>query len=147
MAQLSTPIEAHHHIVPIRIYVRTLVVLLILMTATVLVAEHVQLPPIGPFSGTTLNQLFALFIAVWKASLVVGTFMGVAASTQLTKFWALLGFTWLTFFSVMFGDYAMRKYENVQGWEAAPASALPRTIGANDHLPLPPNELNVRPRQ
>jgi caa(3)-type oxidase subunit IV len=147
MAHLSSPVVSHHHIVPIWKYVRTLIVLLILMALTVGVAVAPPLPSIGPISGTVLNQGFALFIAVVKASLVVGTFMGVAAATQLTKFWAMIGFTWLAFFSVMAGDYAMRKYEDVQGWEKSPASGLPREVGATEGINPPPNEINVRPRQ
>jgi caa(3)-type oxidase subunit IV len=147
MATHKAPIESHHHIVPIRDYFVVLVLLLILMAITVGVAE-VRIPSIGPFSGTVLNQAFALFIAVTKAGLVVSVFMGVRHATQLTKFWALLGFAWLSFFSVMAGDYAMRKYEDVQGWEPSHESALPRTVGASEGIKFTPpaNELNVRPR-
>ncbi len=120
--------------------------LLCLMLLTVGIS-YIQLPDFGPITGTIMNQSAALIIAVIKASLVVGTFMGVAAATQLTKFWALLGFTWLAFFSVMAGDYAMRKYEDVQGWEKSPASGLPRQTGETEGYATPNDELNVRPRQ
>ena len=148
MASLKPPIETHHHIVPIRTYFMVLVALLALMILTVWVAEF-NLDQIGPIPGTVLNQLIALGIAVTKATLVVMFFMGVRWSTQLTKFWALLGFTWLAFFSIMAGDYAMRKYEPVQGWEKSNESALPREVGSSEGqlIPVPAGELNVRPRQ
>ncbi|HWD37598.1 MAG TPA: hypothetical protein VG944_02025 [Fimbriimonas sp.] len=136
----KAPFETHHHITPVRTYVYTIVMLLVLMGLTVYVGVH-------PFDNTLLNQFIALAIAFAKATLVVLIFMGVRWSTQLTKFWAMLGFTWLTFFSVMAGDYAFRQYEPVQGWEPAGNSALPRSVGEYESQPIDPNSINVHPRQ
>jgi caa(3)-type oxidase subunit IV len=146
MAHLKTPLEAHHHIVPIRTYALTLAALIVLMVSTVAIS-FVQIPDFLFITGTVMNQAAALIIACMKAALVVFIFRGVRWATQLTKFWAMLGFTWLIFFTVMAGDYTMRKYENVQGWESSPASGLPRNVGSLDHVSVPPDELNVRPRQ
>ena len=137
------PFETHHHVVPIGVYVRVIVCLLVLMIITVIVGQ-IQIESIGPFSGTLINQFIALLIAVIKATLVVLFFMGVRWSTTLTKLWAMLGFVWLSFFTIMWGDYGTRGTEQIQGWEAHD-SALPRTY--RDHIEQPaPNEINIRPR-
>jgi len=147
MANQTAHHDGHPHIVPIRTYTAVLIALLALMAATVAISFW-KIPSFLFFSGTMMNQLAALLIAVIKATLVVAFFMGVKYSTQLTKFWALLGFTWLTFFTIMAGDYGARNMESVQGWEAHGDSALPRTITQNDTpVPAPMNDVNVRPRQ
>lgn len=146
MATSKAPIETHHHIVPVRSYAYVLVALLILMASTVWIAEY-NIPSVGPIAGTVINQAIALAIAIAKATLVVMFFMGVRWSTQLTKFWALIGFAWLSFFTIMAGDYSMRKFETVQGWEKSGEFALPREVGATEGQKLPPNEINIHPRQ
>ena len=65
-----------HHIVPTSTYVKTLLTLFALMVLTVWAASF-NLPKIGPFSGTVVNQVVALVIAVTKAFLVITIFMGV----------------------------------------------------------------------
>ena len=139
------PVETHHHVVPIAVYVRVILILLVLMVITVVVGQ-IQIPTVGPFSGTIINQFIALLIAVIKATLVVMFFMGVRWSTQLTKLWAILGFAWLSFFTIMWGDYGTRNLEQVQGWEPERgAGALPRTY--EDHEGQPQrNDINIRPR-
>jgi cytochrome c oxidase subunit 4 len=141
-------LETQHHVVPINVYFKVLLALFVLMALTVYVAADMNpLPSIGPISGTVINQMIAMIIAVIKAALVVLFFMGVKWSTQLTKLWALLGFAWLTFFTIMAGDYGTRRFEPVQGWEGVPASGLPKDPWP-ENAPLPPaNDLNVRPRQ
>jgi cytochrome c oxidase subunit 4 len=139
----KAPFETHHHIVPIIVYVKVISALIVLMVITVIVGQ-IELPSVGPISGTVLNQSFALLIAVIKATLVVLFFMGVRWSTTLTKLWAMLGFVWLSFFTIMWGDYGTRNIEQVQGWESH-SSALPRTN--MDHIGQPdPNDINIRPR-
>jgi cytochrome c oxidase subunit 4 len=140
----KAPFETHHHLVPIGIYRRVIFALIVLMFLTVYVAKH-PFNEIGPFGGTIVNQFIALLIAVIKASLVVLFFMGVRWSTTLTKFWALLGFAWLSFFTIMWGDYGTRQLEQVHGWDPTAESALPRTY--EDHTGrAPKNTINVRPR-
>jgi cytochrome c oxidase subunit 4 len=140
----KAPFETHHHVVPISVYLRVITALIVLMIITVWVGQ-IQLGDLGPISGTVLNQFIALLIAVIKASLVVLFFMGVRWSTTLTKLWAVLGFVWLSFFTIMWGDYGTRQFEQVHGWDAASESALPRTY--HDHMgPAPANTVNIRPR-
>ncbi len=137
-------LETHHHVVPIVVYVKVILALLVAMVVTVIVGQ-IQIGDLGPISGTVLNQVIALVIAVFKASLVVMFFMGVRWSTTLTKFWAMLGFAWLSFFSIMWGDYGTRQYEQVKGWDSTSETALPRTY--EDHIGQPPaNTENIRPR-
>jgi cytochrome c oxidase subunit 4 len=139
----KAPFETHHHVVPIFVYVKVITALIVLMIITVVVGQ-IQIPSWWIFSGTLLNQMFALLIAVIKATLVVLFFMGVRWSTNLTKLWAMLGFVWLSFFTIMWGDYGTRSIENVQGWEPR-ESALERNY--KDHIwTAPPNEINVKPR-
>jgi len=143
----STPLTSNHehHIVPTQTYFLTLVALTVLMVITVAVAK-VNLPEIGPFSGTVVNQTIALVIACIKAFLVVWIFMGIKWSTNLTKLWAMLGFIWFTLFSIIFADYTTRQYEPVNSWEKE-GSGLPRTIKGRMPQPmLDPNDANMRPR-
>lgn len=140
----KTPFETHHHLVPIGVYRRVIAALLVLMLLTVMVGEH-PLGDIGPIEATIVNQFIALLIAVIKATLVVLFFMGVRWSTTLTKLWALLGFTWLSFFTIMWGDYGTRQLEQVHGWDPTSESALPRSY--EDHMGRAPhNTVNIRPR-
>ena len=57
-----------HHIIPLKYYIFTLCSLLILTFVTVFVAQ---------FDFGVMNVPIALFIAVVKASLVIGFFMGL----------------------------------------------------------------------
>jgi cytochrome c oxidase subunit 4 len=143
-------LETHHHVVPIRVYALVLFALFVLMAITVAVGQ-IALPSVGPLSGTILNQAIALIIAVLKATLVVLFFMGVRWSTKLTRLWAACGFVFVTMFTLIAGDYAARKYEQVQGWDPRQDSALPRKISEPDKFSDKPiradDDLNVRPRQ
>lgn len=127
-------------------YVKVLVTLTALMLLTIFAAQ-VNLPEIGPISGTIVNQTVALVIAVAKAFLVVWVFMGVRWGTTLTKLWAVTGFVW---FFLLFGilvDYPMRAYEGVEGFEKVHESALPRQLPpANKSEFTDPNAINLRPR-
>lgn len=76
-----------HHIVGTGTYFLTLVALTVLMLLTV-GAYYIDIPALGPISGTVMNQTVALAIAVTKAALVVFIFMGVRWGTKLTKLWA-----------------------------------------------------------
>lgn len=140
--------EAHtheHHIVPTSTYVKTLLALFVLMVLTV-AAAGVNLPEIGPFSGTVVNQVVALTIAVIKAYLVVTIFMGVKYGTKLVKLWAILGFVWVSLIWSTLGDYTTRKYELAPSWDGRNESALPRQTPKEHEIP-DRNHTNVMIRQ
>ena len=144
-----------HHIVPTTTYALTLLALFGLMLLTVFAAK-IDIPAVGPISGTIMNQTVALVIAVTKAALVVMIFMGVKWATHLTKLWALTGFVWFFLLGLVLIDYPMRAFENVSGWEgtmdkngkAMSGAALPRVVTpSGEPQPIDPNEINLRPRQ
>jgi caa(3)-type oxidase subunit IV len=136
-----------HHIVSTGTYFLTLLALVGLMILTVWIAGF-NLPSIGPFSGTVVNQVVALVIAVAKALLVITIFMGVRWSSTLAKLWVASGFVTLILLFGILGDYTTRHYEHQRGWEARPDGALPRSTP--DEEVIPPanaNDLNVKIRQ
>ncbi len=133
-----------HHIVPTFTYVKTLVALIALMILTVAVS-YVQIPAIGPISGTVANQVVALAIALVKAFLVVTIFMGVKFGTKLIKLWAILGFIWVLLIFGILGDYTTRKYEMAPSWDSQSDSALPRVAPDEPKMPRT-NDLNVKIR-
>ncbi len=140
--------EAHsheHHIVPTSTYIKTLLALFVLMVITVLVAG-VNLPRIGFLSGTVVNQVIALAIALIKAFLVVTIFMGVKFGTKLIKLWASVGFIWVLLIFGILGDYTMRKYEPAPSWDSKADSALPRVTPEDPKMP-DHNSTNVIIRQ
>lgn len=137
--------HAHeHHIVPTGTYIRTLLALFVLMAATVFIAGF-NLPKIGPISGTVVNQVVALAIALVKAFLVVTVFMGVKFGTKLIKLWASIGFIWVLLIFGILGDYVTRKYEPAPSWETTVDSALPRVTPDEPAMPRS-NDLNVKIR-
>lgn len=150
--------DAHtgeHHIVSTGTYLLTLAALTVLMLLTV-GAYYIDIPGLGPLSGTVMNQTVALVIAIMKASLVVFIFMGVKWGTPLTKLWAGAGFVWLLLLGLIIVDYPMRAFETVEGWEGPigkaghgrDGSSLPRVVPPTDrNETFNPNEMNVRPRQ
>lgn len=109
-------------------------------------AASFNLPKIGPFSGTVVNQVVALLIAGIKAFLVVTIFMGVKFGTKLIKLWAVVGFIWVTLIFGILGDYTMRHFEPAPGWDGKADSALPRVTPEEPTLPAQ-NDLNVKIRQ
>ena len=145
-----------HHVVPTGTYALTLLALFALMLLTVFAAK-IDIPAVGPISGTIMNQTVALLIAVTKAALVVMIFMGVKWATHLTKLWALTGFVWFFLLGLVLIDYPMRAFESVQGWEGMEGkaghpkdgSALPRVVTPSsvDQQVTDDNEVNIRPRQ
>jgi caa(3)-type oxidase subunit IV len=134
-----------HHIVPTRTYFFTLVKLVCLMALTVWIASF-NLPRIGPLSGTVVNQVAALAIALLKAWLVVTVFMGAKFGTKLMKLWASVGFIWVLLIFTILGDYTTRKYEMAPSWDGQTDSALPRTTPDEPRIP-PANDLNVKIRE
>jgi caa(3)-type oxidase subunit IV len=137
--------HAHeHHIVPTSTYFKTLLALIFFMGLTVWVAGF-NLPRIGPVSGTVVNQVVALAIALVKAFLVVTIFMGVKFGTKLIKLWASLGFIWVLLIFTILGDYTTRHFEPAPGWDKQSDSALPRTTPEEPEMPAA-NDLNVKIR-
>jgi cytochrome c oxidase subunit 4 len=117
-----------HHVQPKALYVRTFVILGVLMVLTIVAALiPYQIPGFqnSPM-GSWVNNLVAMGIATAKALIVITIFMGVKFATDLTKIYAILGFAWVTLMLVMFCDYATRDWEPVKGWEEVPANAFPR---------------------
>ena len=121
--------EHAEHVVGVHVYRNTFIVLTILMLLTI-GSSYIQ------FSTPLLNNVINLTIAVIKATLVVAFFMGVAYTTHLAKMFALAGFVWLLLMSIIFGDFATRGWEPVQGWyaqdqgrEVAPSSMYRSPMG------------------
>ena len=123
----------------------TLGKLIVLMILTVWIAQY-NLPRIGPISGTVVNQVIALAIALVKAWLVVTIFMGAKFGTKLIKLWASAGFIWVLLIFTILGDYTTRKYELAPSWDGKPDAALPRVAPDEETIPST-NELNVKIRQ
>lgn len=134
-----------HHVQPTSLYVKTLLALFSLMALTVWAGVN-NLPDIWILSGTVVNQLVALIIAVAKAFLVVTIFMGVKFSSKLVKLWASIGFIWVFILFTILGDYTTRHYEIVHGWEPGAESALPRETPPVPKMPAQ-NDLNVKIRE
>lgn len=127
------------HVFPIRMYVFTLIALLLLMGATV-AASYIHFPNVtlGPvtINGSILANVLAMSIAVVKALLVVFYFMHVKYGTDLIKLWALTGFVWVTLMLFILMDYGTRKFEPAPAFEADKGSALYREITrTGDHPP------------
>ena len=100
--------HAHeHHVQPVGLYILVYLLLLVLLVATVAVAQF----HLGP-----LNNAVALGIAIVKALLVILFFMGARFSSRLTWLWASAGFAFLIIMLQTVGDYVMRNYETVFGW-------------------------------
>lgn len=158
----KTPLQAashdhahEHHVVPTGTYIKVLVFLTAMMLLTIFAAK-IDIPAVGPISGTVMNQTVALTIAVAKAFAVVWIFMGVKWGTKLTKIWAATGFVWFFLLGLIVVDYPMRAFEGVQGWEGQTGradhpqdgSALPRVVTPSSKAQaIDENDVNLRPRQ
>ena len=95
------------HVLPLRIYFGVFFALLVLTGTTVAVAFI----DLGPF-----NNVVALGIAVFKASLVILYFMHVRYSTRLTSLVVISGVFWLAIMvGLTFTDYATRGWLGVAG--------------------------------
>ncbi len=106
--------EAHHHIVPISIYLAIFGTLMVMTALTVWVAFHDW----GEF-----NIIIALGIAVFKASLVVLFFMHVRYASKLTQLASVTGFIWLAIFiGFTLSDYGTRQWVGwSDGWAMQPS--------------------------
>jgi len=143
---------AEHHIQPVSTYVKTIGLLFILMVATIGAAQF-AIPDfkIGGLDipGTFFNNIIAMTIAVIKATLVVMYFMHVKISTPLTKFWAAIGFIWMTLIFFILADYATRPLDPTiaRPWTSDPGSAAPKMRGGPMSEDADKININVRPRQ
>ena len=105
---MSESHAAHHHIVPIPVYLSIFAALIVLTGVTVAVA-YVDLGP--------LNIAVALAIAMFKGSLVVLYFMHVKYSSRLVQLAAATGFVWLAIMLIFtLSDVWTRDWQPVQGW-------------------------------
>ena len=144
---------AEHHIQPVSTYAKTIVALFVLMGLTV-GASFIAFPDLHiagrDIPGTYLNNLIAMTIAVCKAVLVILFFMHVKISTPLTRFWAIVGFVWVTLIFFTLADYATRPLDPTipRPWMSDPGSAMPRDRnGPTTESADPKMNVNIRPRQ
>lgn len=97
-----------HHIIPVHVYIKVFVALMVLLIVTVLAAMEdfsIRLHW-GP-----ANVVIAMAIAVAKALLVVLFFMHVKFSSRLTQFFAAFAFLFLgVMFFFTFSDYFSRNW-------------------------------------
>lgn len=120
--------HADHHIQPKGLYIKTAIILALLMGATIVAALMPKYIPWLSTSaeGSWIMNIVALGIAVTKAVIVIRIFMGVKFADDITKMYAVGGFIWVTLMTIMFIDYFSRPYENVRGWEKELPGAMPR---------------------
>jgi cytochrome c oxidase subunit 4 len=94
--------ESHHHIVSPKVYL-TIVLALLVLTATTVGASYVEM---GVF-----NPIVALAIAVFKMMLVVLFFMHVKYSSRLTQLTVGAGlFTFVVLVGMTLADYFTRAW-------------------------------------
>ncbi|MCH8275311.1 MAG: cytochrome C oxidase subunit IV family protein [Armatimonadetes bacterium] len=95
------------HILPVKVYVRVFVALMVGLAITVWVATQ----DLG-----TWNTIVAMTIAVAKAMVVALFFMHLRYSSRLTMIWAGAGvFFLLILFALTMGDFDTRWFQ-VKGW-------------------------------
>lgn len=144
---------AEHHILPISVYIKTILALLALMLLTIWASYWpIQDLNLGPLfvHATVFRNLIALTIAVMKASLVILFFMHVKFSTSLTRFWAMIGFIWMCLIFFILADYATRPLDPTvaRPWMSDPGSSVPKLRGAPQSENSDPTlNVNIRPRQ
>ncbi len=144
---------AEHHIQPVSTYAKTIIALFVLMILTVAAAQ-IAIPDLHiaghDIPGTFFNNIIAMTIACIKALLVVLFFMHVKISTPLTRFWAIIGFVWVTLIFFILADYATRPLDPTlaRPWMSDPGSSAPKIRNAPMSEDADPNlNVNVRPRQ
>ena len=94
-------------IVQPRVYLRTFVLLLLLLVLTV----GANFVPLGPF-----NVAVALMISIAKAALIILFFMEVRYSKPIVWLFAAAGFVWLLLLLVLIqSDYQTRAW-SAQNW-------------------------------
>jgi cytochrome c oxidase subunit 4 len=113
---MSSSHEAHHHIVPIPVYVAIFLALLFGTALTVWAAYQ---------DFGVLNLPIALAIAAVKASLVVLYFMHVKYASKLTQLASVLGFVWLAILLGMTSSDTFTRdwVGSAPGWAMQPIDA------------------------
>ncbi len=97
------------HVVPISVYLKAFVALMVLLVLTI-AAAHLPL-------GTGVNSAVAFTIALVKALVVILYFMHVRYGTRLVWLWSAAGFFWLIImFAITLSDYVFRTALRVRGW-------------------------------
>lgn len=118
-----------HHIIPAKIYIRTLVALVILTIITVAVSR-VDL-------GSNLNIIVAMIVAGIKATIVSMFFMGLRYDRPLNSVVYLCGIAFLMFLFVLsFVDLMTRDEIDPQ---KSRSTDNQQTIILDDYKPLPSN--------
>lgn len=115
---MSSSHEAHHHIVPIPVYLAIFGALLVGTALTVWAAYQ---------DFGILNLPIALAIASVKASLVVLYFMHVKYASKLTQLASVLGFVWLAILLGMTSSGVLTRETTGTGpgWPIEAVSAAP----------------------
>lgn len=141
MASHAATHDSHeHHVQPVWYYVRTAILLTILMGATIVFA-------FVDFHNVVVNNLIALAIACIKSALVVWYFMHVKFASVLGKLFAFLGFVWLGALATVLVDYGFRSHEPTPSWQLnGKESALPRQLRSTDGAPNSANGVNIQNR-
>ena len=99
--------DPYAHIQPVGFYIKTFVILLVLLIATIGAAQF----QLGP-----LNLVVAMIIAGGKAAVVVMNFMNVRFNSRLVWIWAACGFVWLSILFITLTDYVTRDWIRSIGW-------------------------------
>ena len=110
---MSESHEAHHHIVPIPVYLTIFATLLVMTGLTIWVSFQ---------NWGDYNIVIALAIAAFKGTLVVWFFMHVKFASKLTQLATVLGFVWLSILiGFVYSDVATRDWVGAaNGWAQQP---------------------------
>ncbi len=119
--------DSHHHILPVKTYVLTLLTLLVLTAITVLVAR---------FDFGALNIVVAMGVAMIKASIVLLIFMGMRWEKGISWVLLLSGLSALIlFFLLTFSDIAYRDMRDPLEAEQFDLVSPVKLIEAGHHPP------------
>ena len=119
--------DSHHHILPVKTYVLTLLALLTLTAITVLVAR---------FDFGTLNIVIAMGVAIVKASIVLLIFMGMRWEKGISWVLLLSGLSALIlFFLLTFADVAYRDLRDPMEAQQFDLVSPVKLIGEGHHPP------------
>lgn len=134
------------HILPLSLYIKTLFWLSVLMALTI-AASFVDFTGMAGLKvGLLVANIIAVGIAVTKATLVLRNFMHVGFSSPVVRWWALLGFGWLTVLAGVFVDYNFRQYEPVAGFDMHDPSGAALHRYEMDKQSKAPEDMDFRPR-
>jgi cytochrome c oxidase subunit 4 len=123
---MSESHEAHHHIVPVPVYLTIFATLLVMTGVTVWAAFQ---------DWGDYNIVIALAIAAFKGTLVVWYFMHVKFASRLTQLATVLGFLWLSILiGFTYSDVMTRDWVGgANGWAQQP---IDETAGGHHDAPV-----------